>query len=380
MASSQRLLCPCCKTALRIGDAPAGKKLRCPKCKHAFAVPSVTEDAHLQPEQSPGVLPAAQTAVPAGSPQAARGRARQGLSEIRAAAAASAGQMARLWKAGKNKLVKRRLQSQAQGTLAALGEKLHKAGVGDPELRARLTGVNEEILARVAARSSPRLAAAEQLGLRIRIAEPFLTQTAPHGTESEHQSALAAHQALHAHLASRAEAAPLLPTSRRDRIRVAAMAGAAVLVIVVVAVGVRSASGGHSATPLPESAASAAEDEHEQAAPTVVDRGDAGAASETDQQPPSSVADGRSSAKNQEGDRGGDRSSATAGNRGNNAAHGMTRRQTREEMNQALRDAQAARGHQNDNGVRDQQRNWSLANGGRMGAMGLRRVPQGRGR
>jgi hypothetical protein len=51
--------CPACRQALKLGDASAGKRVRCPACKHPFTAPAAEEPEEIEeveevlPERSP---------------------------------------------------------------------------------------------------------------------------------------------------------------------------------------------------------------------------------------------------------------------------------------------------------------------------------------
>ena len=87
--------------------------------------------------------------------------------ELGSAASASAAQIGRLVQVGKNTFALQlpRLRSEAESALAVLGEGLHKAGLGDAELRAQLTAVNERIVSLATAKASTRTTVAVQVGL-----------------------------------------------------------------------------------------------------------------------------------------------------------------------------------------------------------------------
>jgi hypothetical protein len=196
--------------------------------------------APSQPALPPAAAPAAAqpaAAAPTG-PTAKAGPAvlaglRQGLDEVKAAAMATAAQTRRVVDAGKDKLTERRLRQEAQAAQAELGEALARAGQGDAALLAKLADVDGQILRLATNKASVRAAADERLSLQLRLAEPFLGQAPPPGFEAAHEKALAARQALDAHLAASAGArAVLLPGTRRDRVRVI-VAVAAVLLLAV---------------------------------------------------------------------------------------------------------------------------------------------------
>src|SRR5262245_47996996 len=160
---------------------------------------------------------------------------RQILSEVAAVARATAAQARRLVGAGRDKVTKRRLHGAARAAQAELGERLHRAGVGDPGLRAELEAVNQQLLNQISAKEPTRAAADRRLDLQLRLAEPYLDQVPPPGAEDEHRRAVTARQALRAHLEGGARArVDLLPADRRERLRVAAGVGA-LLVLAVIA-------------------------------------------------------------------------------------------------------------------------------------------------
>jgi hypothetical protein len=266
MSEARKLVvtCPGCKTPLQVKTRAAEKTIACPKCgmslsvsdkgaSSAAPVPVATFAANPFTDLTePAVAPPATTPAEGGNAAAAApAGVQRGLNEIGAAASVSAREINRLFQAGKNKIVERRLRHAADAELAALGERLHKANLGDADLRTQLAEVNEQILNLVAAKASTRAAADQQRGLRIRLAEPFLTQPAPSGLETEHERAVAAYQAWQAHRTAMTHAAGAVePLTGRDRIRIAAMVSAAVLVIAVLAIGIKYAVGGRSSPPV----------------------------------------------------------------------------------------------------------------------------------
>jgi tetratricopeptide (TPR) repeat protein len=263
MTSQLRTLmatCPGCKTTLKVKTRASEKMVTCPKCGASVTAsessgngaaaetrpPLLTAEPYLQVDETPVAVPACQPASAGGGLQTARAGAQKGLKEIGAVAAASAGQVGRLFRAGRNKLVERRLRNAEQSALATLGEQLHKAGVGDPDIRAKLSAINEKIVSLVSAKASTRQAAAEQAQLRMSLAEPFLTKPPRAGMEVEHDKAVAARQALQEQLRASAQArASLLPSTGRERVRVVVgLSVALVLVAVALAIVFRPGDGG----------------------------------------------------------------------------------------------------------------------------------------
>src|SRR5262245_6908458 len=58
--------CPACQARLRLSDGVAGKKIRCPKCQHVFAVPAKqTADSRATPPSAPKPVLKPQTEVAA---------------------------------------------------------------------------------------------------------------------------------------------------------------------------------------------------------------------------------------------------------------------------------------------------------------------------
>lgn len=186
------------------------------------------------PAAAGGFEPATANADLDRSPGAAALRLKlgRGLEEVKQAAAATAAQGQRLVAAGKDLLLERRLHAEAEAAQAAFGDWLHKAQLGDEDLRRRLTEANEQLLSQASARKSTREAAAERLRLQLLLAEPYLLQNAPPGAEAEHQKALAARQALQVHRdASQQARQTLLPADHRDRLRIVTGLGAVLVLI-----------------------------------------------------------------------------------------------------------------------------------------------------
>lgn len=145
------------------------------------------------------------------------------------------GAFSRLLAFGRSGYEQRHLSQQLLEAQETLGQKMERAGLGDPGLRAQLTQLVERRKSVEAAQGPVKVLDAERRGLHLRLAEPYLNSTQPPpGLEAEHRWLLELKQELEVTRAKLGEQrASLLPGESRDQMRLLA-GGVALTVLLLV--------------------------------------------------------------------------------------------------------------------------------------------------
>lgn len=189
---------------------------------------------------SPSPPPAAPAAVPAGP--SATPLPQRVLTEVRETANVTIGHVKGLVRRGMGARQGQQLHQKTLDAQAVLGRRLYEAGLGDAELRAQLDQIEERLRNLQAAKAATGTLEAERKGLYVRLAEPYLGQSAPPGLEKEHAAAVSAQAQSHTHRQTQTPI-ELVPADKDKRLRVAlgcgavALAGGVVSFCLVAAVG-----------------------------------------------------------------------------------------------------------------------------------------------
>jgi hypothetical protein len=155
--------------------------------------------------------------------------------ETAATLRAMQGTFSRLLAFGRSGYEQRQLSQQLLEAQETLGQKMERAGLGDPGLRAQLAHLVERRKSVEAAHGPVKVLDAERRGLHLRLAEPYLHSVQPPpGLESEHRWLLELKQELEATSARLGEQrTSLLPGESRDRMRVLAGGGAVAILLLL---------------------------------------------------------------------------------------------------------------------------------------------------